>query len=285
MSARDTDSSRAGHEGGVGSAGGSGVLEREHIDMNGLRVRQRTMRSTSFLWVLAAVPFLTGVHECEPGGEPGPAIDGGPAPCACPEVWAPVCGADGVTYGNECEARCAGAPIAHSGECSPTLCLADADCGPDERCNHDVCLSPCAPGEICPAVCYGACEAEKPECPPACFLHCDYGHVLDPNGCPTCECAPPPACPPVLCDIHCEHGYVQDANGCDTCECAPPPACEPVACRLHCEHGWAVDERGCEICACAPPPACPPVLCDVYCEHGHVPDERGCDTCACIEPR
>jgi hypothetical protein len=42
-------------------------------------------------------------------------------------------------------------------------CYSDDDCGSFEACNADeVCLSPCAPGEICPAVCAGFC-VEDPE--------------------------------------------------------------------------------------------------------------------------
>lgn len=42
------------------------------------------------------------------------------------------------------------------------LCLSDDACGEGMHCNMDVCLSNCQQGMVCPAVCYGACEAGEP---------------------------------------------------------------------------------------------------------------------------
>ena len=40
-----------------------------------------------------------------------------PRPEGCDDVRAPVCGCDGVTYGNECLANLAGTDIVMSGSC------------------------------------------------------------------------------------------------------------------------------------------------------------------------
>jgi hypothetical protein len=42
-------------------------------------------------------------------------------PEACYDLWAPVCGCDGVTYANDCDAASARATVAHEGECEASL--------------------------------------------------------------------------------------------------------------------------------------------------------------------
>ena len=38
-------------------------------------------------------------------------------PLGCPDVWDPVCGCDGVTYGSACDAAMGGVNVAYEGVC------------------------------------------------------------------------------------------------------------------------------------------------------------------------
>lgn len=132
--------------------------------------------------------------ECDIADNAGECVE---IPLACPDVWDPVCGCDGVTYGNVCEADAAQAQIDHEGDCG-TSCgtILGIPCGAGEFCKFPL-------GECHIADNEGACTVIPEACPnvwdPVCG--CDgvtYSNVCDADAAGVSlahegECVDPPS--------------------------------------------------------------------------------------------
>lgn len=138
----------------------------------------------------------------------------------CPRGGQDVCGCDGMTYNNECEAEQAGVVVAHRGACEGD-CSDNQDCGPGEYCACPVageCSQAggtCAPTpDFCPLVFDPVCGCDGRTYSNSCFAAM-AGTCVDHAG----ECGVVAGCSSNADCAATE--YCQFAEG----TCAPPGQC------------------------------------------------------------
>lgn len=235
--------------------------------------RTQVFARVSASFALLLFPALMGARGCDPT----------PPPSTCTAIWDPVCGIDGHTYGNACEAEVAGVHIAYDGACEATCACPEIYapvCGTDGVTYENDCSASCAGAGV---VHVGACECA----PVLCDLYCENGFERDPmTGCETCRCAPvEPSC---VVDSDCGIGTFCDLSRCwaamegddrdptippfcvgacrpvlppppewctSDAECGPGARCDLVECTDVCDDGGACFSECHGVCVGEPPPS------------------------------
>lgn len=175
-------------------------------------------------------------RDSDPGPvrDAGPAPDGGPGwsepdasspPCICPDIYEPVCGRDGWTYSNRCEAACANVPIVHPGECATPdagflACRNDRDCPPPATCDRNTftCVSQDV-SCLCDAVYDPVCGVDGRTYENSCTAQCRGVRVAYPGACTGCNG-----------DDDCPHGFCEHFATCAGLNCPPPPPSRCFSC-------------------------------------------------------
>lgn len=133
------------------------------------------------------------------------------------------------------------------------------------------------------------------QCPPVCYMFCQFGNKKDDYGCDICACkTKEEVCGSQQCMLECPTGLAKDDRGCELCECNPAaeekPSCPSNQCLKECSHGFKKDSFGCDVCMCATrrdrsrqaADCSDRPTCTMRCQYGFLKGPDGCDMCRCV---
>jgi hypothetical protein len=135
----------------------------------------------------------------------------------CPAIYLPVCGSNGVSYSNSCEARAAHATVSYDGECitpggGGDPCIADNDCAIDLVCESGACRV-----NFCSFIYAPVCGIDGVTYANACTARSAHAPVAYDGECGTA----PPDLVGCYSDADCARGTFCSA----ATECLPDPSC------------------------------------------------------------